>query len=97
MNAVKSAFALVHPGKIVESLRMRPPHAALRTAYANGLRYCAHCRYWVKAQVNFCPLCGKKYRRSVRRKRNKTIEASRARTPEEMAAYLAREVLEVTP
>ncbi len=68
---------------------MRPPHAGLRTAYANGLRYCAHCRYWVKAAVEFCPVCGRKYRRSVRRKVNSVLAASEPRSAFEifMAHY----------
>lgn len=81
-NEIKTAFELVYPEAVFESLRVRPPHAGLRSAYAQGFRYCAFDLYIVKTDIDFCPKCGRKFRRNTRTKTARIFPESRARVEE---------------
>jgi hypothetical protein len=74
-NRIRSILGVLYPDVAIYDVLIRPSTIKYRKLFSSGYVNCSFCKIMIKAEndvISHCPLCGRRMRRKLRKKRYET-------------------------
>lgn len=65
VSQIVHAFSVWQKESFFDDVKINMRFISKKRLYQKGYKYCNICNYMVKTDINFCPVCNRKYRTTI--------------------------------